>query len=95
MAKELKKVEQERLNQIYNLIQEPSLSQAERDILIRSKNEIEKGGMFELHMINLRNRLLPLIVSQKISVKAKVFYLELREDRKIGLGEGISLFKEL
>lgn len=79
------------LGQICRLIQEPDVSRKEKNILSRAKKEIEKGGMFESHLISLRNWLLPLVVSQQISAKVLAFYKELRADRKIGMGEGISL----
>ncbi|GAB2026579.1 bacteriocin immunity protein [Lactovum odontotermitis] len=88
---QLKATEQEKLVQINDLIQDPDISEKERKILTRAKNEIDKGGMFESHLIDLRNWLLPLVVSQQISEKALAFYKELRADRKIGMGEGISL----
>ncbi|BAV03489.1 MULTISPECIES: bacteriocin immunity protein [Lactococcus] len=80
------------LGKIYNLIQDPSISESERTFLVKSKNEIEKGGLFESHMVTLRNRLLPLVVSKKISPEVLDFYKLIRADRKIGIGAGDSLF---
>lgn len=92
MTKKILTKDQEKwLNQIYNLIQEINVSESERKILIQSKNAIEKGGMFESHMIDLRNALLPLVVSGKISKTTLTFYKELRADREISLGVGDSL----
>jgi hypothetical protein len=44
-------------------------------------------------MIELRNRLLPLVVSGQISAKSLELYKTLRADREISLGVGDSLFK--
>ncbi|MDR0299405.1 MAG: bacteriocin immunity protein [Streptococcaceae bacterium] len=89
--KTLNSHQQELMNRIYDLILDKNISDKERDILRQAKVAIEKGGMFESHLINLRNQLLPLVVSQQISKRGLEFYKILRADRKISLGVGDSL----
>ncbi|MCL9638864.1 bacteriocin immunity protein [Lactococcus lactis] len=89
--KKLKDSQRDWLNKIYNLIQEKDINDNERQILVQSKNAIEKGGRFESHMINLRNSLLPLVVIGNMSQEVRKFYKELRVDRKISLDADDSL----
>lgn len=91
MMKKLKDSQRDWLNKIYNLIQEKDINDNERQILVQSKNAIEKGGRFESHMINLRNSLLPLVVIGNMSQEVRKFYKELRVDRKISLDADDSL----
>lgn len=89
--KEFSKHQQEILNQIYDLILNPEVSESERGILKETKNLLEKGVSFETEMLYLRNAFLPWVITSHISKPTLDFYEMLRNDRPVGIGDSGSI----
>ena len=89
--KKLKPTQKYFYDRLKDMLVDADIISQEKIIFKKTLLEIERGGMFESHMINLRNRLLPLVINQKISKDSLEFYKELRQDRSVGLGQGDSL----
>lgn len=68
---------------------------SEKNILLDYHSRIEKARKVEFEVVKLRNTLLPLVVSSKLSQPVLDFYKEIRLDRKISWGEGSSLITGL
>ncbi|MDR2977492.1 MAG: bacteriocin immunity protein [Streptococcaceae bacterium] len=81
------------LDKINLIIDNPAASDKEKELLQKAKSEIDKGGKLESHLIDLRNWLLPLVASHKISEDGLALYKILRADRQVGMNEGINLIK--
>jgi hypothetical protein len=81
------------LSKINLIVENPAITGKEKELLEKAKSEIEKGGKLEAHLIDLRNWLLPLVVSHQISKEGLALYKILRADRQVGMNEGINIFK--
>ena len=65
------------LEQIYNLVLDADISERERDILLKSKNDLEQGTPFFRVIYELKTALSPLGFRQQISPKVIEFYTEI------------------
>lgn len=80
------------LNSIDKLLhQDVELTIDEKEILSNYKERVQNLKNIEFELIHLRNALLPLIISSKLSEPTLNFYKKIRADRKIRWGEGSSL----
>ena len=80
------------LNSIDKLLhQDVELTIDEKEILSNYKERFQNSKNIEFELIHLRNALLPLVISSKLSKPTLNFYKKIRADRKIRWGEGSSL----
>lgn len=64
------------LERIYNLILDAEISEEERAILLKSKNDLEQGNAFLSVMYELKMALFPLGINQRMTASVVDFYTE-------------------
>ena len=78
------------LEDLYDLVLDPSIHDYEREPLLKAKNELEKNSYFPKVMANLEFDLRPYAIQSKLSEPVGKFYMKAstkgRFDRELGKG---------
>lgn len=71
--------EAEILEELYDLILSKTLNSKEREVLVQSKNNLEKGNYTPKVINDLQHSLAPLARKQELSSEVVRFYLQLSQ----------------
>ena len=71
--------EAEILEELYDLILSKTLNSKEREVLVKSKNNLEKGNYTPKVINDLQHSLAPLARKQELSSEVVRFYLQLSQ----------------
>ena len=71
--------EAEILEELYDLILSKTLNSKEREVLVKSKNNLEKGNYTPKVINDLQHSLAPLASKQELPSEAMRFYIQLSQ----------------
>lgn len=75
--------------EIEDLLQESTISEKERVILLAGKQQLEKKEYFPKIVNSLKSQLTPLATKQELSKSVSSFYLKLLKFSNHGFGNGL------